>query len=124
MYSEAAQRGREVPSYHRILVTENKWLAARYGLEAPVMDLATGRRNRVPISQLVRRTLRELEPHARELGSERELEGISEILARGNGADGQLRVWNANRDIVEVVKELSKMTEVGVGALLDQRSVR
>jgi glutamate---cysteine ligase / carboxylate-amine ligase len=124
MYSEAAQRGREVPSYHRILVTENKWLAARYGLEAPVMDLATGRRNRVPISQLARRTLRELEPHARELGSERELEGISEILARGNGADGQLRVWNANRDIVEVVKELSKMTEVGVGALLDQRSVR
>jgi glutamate---cysteine ligase / carboxylate-amine ligase len=88
------------------------------------MDLATGRRNRVPISQLARRTLRELEPHARELGSERELEGISEILARGNGADGQLRVWNANRDIVEVVKELSKMTEVGVGALLDQRSVR
>jgi len=124
MYSEAAQRGREVPSYHRILVTENKWLAARYGLEAPVMDLATGRRNRVPISQLVRRTLREFEPHARELGSERELEGISEILARGNGADGQLRVWNADRDIVEVVKELSKMTEVGVGALLDQRSVR
>jgi len=117
MYSEAAQRGREVPSYHRILVTENKWLAARYGLEAPVMDLATGRRNRVPISQLVRRTLRELEPHARELGSERELEGISEILARGNGADGQLRIWNANRDIVEVVKELSKMTEVGVSTV-------
>jgi carboxylate-amine ligase len=62
----------------------------------------------------VRRTLRELEPHARELGSERELEGIAEILGRGNGADGQLRVWNANRDIVEVVKELSKETEVGV----------
>jgi len=78
------------------------------------MDLATGRRNRVPVSQLVRRTLRELEPHARELGSDRELAGISEILARGNGADAQLRIWNANRDIVEVVKELSKTTEVGV----------
>ena len=49
---------------------------------APVMDLVTGRRNRVPISQLIRRTLRDLEPHARELGSERELEGIAEILAR------------------------------------------
>jgi carboxylate-amine ligase len=78
------------------------------------MDLATGRRNRVPVSQLVRRSLRDLEPHARELGSERELEGISEILARGNGADAQLRVWNANRDIVEVVRELSKATEVGI----------
>ena len=114
MYSEAVDRGREVPSWHRILVTENKWLAARYGLQAPVMDLATGRRNRVPISQLVRRTLRDVEPHARELGSERELEGIAEILGRGNGADGQLRIWNANRDIVEVVRELSKATEVGI----------
>jgi carboxylate-amine ligase len=114
MYSEAYDAGREVPSWHRVLVTENKWLAARYGLEAPVMDLATGRRNRVPVSQLVRRTLRDLEPHARELGSERELEGISEILSRGNGASAQLRVWNANRDIVEVVKDLSKTTEVGV----------
>ena len=35
-------RGEEIPSYHRILTSENKWLAARYGLEAPVMDLATG----------------------------------------------------------------------------------
>jgi carboxylate-amine ligase len=99
-----------------MLTTENKWLAARYGLEAPIMDLATGRRNRVPIAQLVRRTLRDLEPHARELGSERELEGIREILARGNGADRQLRVWNANRDIVEVVREISIATEEGAEA--------
>jgi gamma-glutamyl:cysteine ligase YbdK (ATP-grasp superfamily) len=31
-YSEAYESGREQPSYHRILTTENKWLAARYGL--------------------------------------------------------------------------------------------
>ena len=73
--SERYDAGEEIPSYHRILTTENKWLAARYGLEAPVMDLATGRRNRIPVAQLVRRTLREIEPHARELGSERELRG-------------------------------------------------
>ena len=78
------------------------------------MDLATGRRNRVPVAQLVRRTLRDIEPHARELGSERELEGIREILARGNGSDRQLRVWNANRDIVEVVREISVATEAAV----------
>ena len=110
-YSERHAVGAEIPSYHRILTTENKWLAARYGLEAPVMDLATGRRNRVPVAQLVRRTLRELEPHARELGSDRELEGIREILARGNGSDRQRRVWNANRDIVEVVSEIADATE-------------
>ena len=110
--SERYDAGEEIPSYHRILTTENKWLAARYGLEAPVMDLATGRRNRVPIAQLVRRTLKELEPHARELGAERELEGVREILGRGNGADVQQRIFNANRDIVEVVAEIADATEI------------
>ncbi|TMK72603.1 MAG: YbdK family carboxylate-amine ligase [Actinobacteria bacterium] len=78
----------------------------------PLMDLATGRRNRAAVAQLIRRTLKQIEPHARELGSERELEGIVEILARGNGADRQLRVFNANRDIVEVVREIADATEV------------
>ncbi len=112
LYAEQFDRGEEIASYHRILTAENKWLAARYGLEAPVMDLATGRRNRVPVAQLIRRTLRDLEPHARELGSDRELEGIRAILDRGNGADRQLRIFNANRDIVEVVREIADATEV------------
>jgi glutamate---cysteine ligase / carboxylate-amine ligase len=113
-YSELYDAGKELPSYHRILVTENKWLGARYGLEAPVMDLVTGRRNRVPIAQLIRRALRDIEPHARELGSDRELEGIREILSGGNGADRQLRIFNANRDILEVTREISETTEAGV----------
>jgi glutamate---cysteine ligase / carboxylate-amine ligase len=110
-YSERFDAGEEIPSFHRILTTENKWLAARYGLEAPVMDLHTGRRNRLPVAQSVRRTLRLVEPHARELGSEQELAGIERILRRGNGADMQLRVFNANRDIVEVVREIAGQTE-------------
>ncbi|MGH3052635.1 MAG: carboxylate-amine ligase [Gaiellaceae bacterium] len=114
LYSDRYTLGQELPSYHRILTTENKWLAARYGLEAPLMDLSTGRRNRVPVAQLIRRTLRELEPHARELGSDRELEGIREILAKGNGADRQRRIFNANRDIVEVTREVSEATEAAV----------
>jgi glutamate---cysteine ligase / carboxylate-amine ligase len=111
-YCERHDRGEEIPSYHRILTTENKWLAARYGLDAPLMDLATGRRNRVPVRQLIRRTLKEIEPHARDLGSERELEGVLDVLARGNGADRQLRIFNANRDIAEVVHEIANATEV------------
>ena len=116
LLSEKVDAGEQVPSYHRILTTENKWLAGRYGLEAPIMDLATGRRNRIPVAQLVRRTLKEIEPHARDLGSERELDGIREILARGNGADRQLRIFNANRDIVEVVREIADATEVAPDA--------
>jgi carboxylate-amine ligase len=116
-YCDQYDRGAELPSFHRILISENKWLGARYGLEAPVMDLATGRRNRVPIAQLIRRTLREITPHARELGADRELEGITELLARGNGADRQLRVFNANRDIVEVASEIADVTEAAAVAV-------
>jgi carboxylate-amine ligase len=111
-FSERSEAGEEIPTYHRILTNENKWLAGRYGLEAPIMDLATGKRNRIPVAQLIRRTLKEIEPHARELGTERELEGIRDILAKGNGADRQLRIFNANRDIVEVVQEIAKATEI------------
>ena len=117
LYSEQYEEGKTIPSFHRILITENKWLASRYGLQAPVMDLATGRRNRVPVAQLVRRTLRDIEPHARELGSDRELEGIRQILSRGNGADRQLRIFNANRDIVEVAREIADATEVAAEAV-------
>jgi glutamate---cysteine ligase / carboxylate-amine ligase len=108
---EAIDKGEEIATYHRILTTENKWLAGRYGLEAPIMDLATGKRNRIPVAQLIRRTLRQIEPHARELGSESELEVIKEILSRGSGADRQLRTFNANRDVVEVVREIADVTE-------------
>jgi len=110
-YSERYDAGEEIPSFHRILTTENKWLAARYGLEAPVMDLVTGRRNRVPVARTIRRTLQLAAPHARDLGSEQELAGIEDILSRGNGADRQLRIFNANRDIVEVVREIAELTE-------------
>ncbi|HEV7134581.1 MAG TPA: carboxylate-amine ligase [Gaiellaceae bacterium] len=111
-YSERFDAGEEIPSFHRILTTENKWLAARYGIEAPVMDLVTGRRNRLAVAHGIRRTLKLLEPHARELGSEAELAGIEQILRRGNGADRQLRVFNANRDIVEVAREIAALTEI------------
>jgi carboxylate-amine ligase len=108
---EEHESGREIPSYHRILTSENKWLAARYGLEAPIMDLATGSRNRVPVARIVRRTVGDLRPHARELGSERELEGVLAILGRGSSADRQLRVFNANRDITEVARSIADATE-------------
>ena len=108
---ERYERGEKIPSFHRILTSENKWLAARYGLEAPVMDLGSGRRNRIPLARIIRRTVSDLEPHARELGSERELEGILDILAHGSSADAQLRIFNANRDIVEVAREIAEATE-------------
>jgi carboxylate-amine ligase len=113
-YSELYDAGNEIPSFHRILTTENKWLAARYGLDAPVMDLQTGKRNRAPVSQAIRRTLKVVAPHARELGAESELARIEEIVVRGNSADRQLRTFNANRDVVEVVRDIADLTEAAV----------
>jgi carboxylate-amine ligase len=115
-YSELYDAGNEIPSFHRILTTENKWLAARYGLDAPVMDLQTGKRNRAPVSQSIRRTLKVIAPHARELGAEPELTRIEEIVVRGNSADRQLRTFNANRDVVEVVRDIADLTEAAVVA--------
>jgi glutamate---cysteine ligase / carboxylate-amine ligase len=114
MLCEAADAGgRPLTSFHRILTTENKWLAARHGLAAELIDLEGGGAGRVPLAELVRRSLRTLEPHARELGSERELDSVHEILVGGNGADSQLRVWDESRDIVEVVRELARRSEAG-----------
>src|SRR5258705_2175526 len=39
LFSERFDHGEEITSYHRILTTENKWLAGAYGLEGPLMDL-------------------------------------------------------------------------------------
>ena len=41
----------------------------------------------------------------------REQHTIEEILVRGNGADRQLRTFNANRDVVEVVSDIADVTE-------------
>jgi carboxylate-amine ligase len=108
---EHYEAGHEIPSYHRILTSENKWLAARYGLQAPIIDLGSSRRNRIPVARVIRRTVAELRPHARELGSERELDGVLEILGRGSSAERQLQIYNANRDIVEVTREIANATE-------------
>jgi carboxylate-amine ligase len=116
LYSERYDAGRAIPSYHRILTSENKWLAARYGLDAPVIDLAGGSSRRVPVRQLIVQTLAELEPHARELGCERELEGIEAVLGRGNGAERQLAVWEETHDVVEVARDIA------AGSVVERRA--
>jgi glutamate---cysteine ligase / carboxylate-amine ligase len=103
--------GQEVLSFHRMLLAENKWLALRYGMDAPLMDLAAGKRVKIAARTLARRRLRELRPIARSLGCADALARIDWILDNGNGAHRQLQVWNANRDIVEVAEEIAVAAE-------------
>jgi carboxylate-amine ligase len=107
------ESGKPTPSYHRQLIAENKWNAARHGLEAPLMDLAANRRRRVPAATLARRRMKELRPYAKELGCWDALsQGIGNILEVGTGATRQVRVWNANEDQHEMLSELADKTEL------------
>ena len=98
-------------AYNRMLLAENKWLAARYGLDAPLMDLAAGKRIKVPARTLARRRIRELRPIARELRCANHLARVEWMIENGTGAQRQLQVWNANRDITEVAQEIASATE-------------
>jgi len=83
---------------------ENRWLAARHGLDAELLDPATGRR--AGVRDLVSSLCERLVPHAQELHCERELEGIGEMLRGGNGALRQKMIYDANRDLRELMAEI------------------
>jgi carboxylate-amine ligase len=98
-------------AYNRMLLSENKWLAARYGLDAKLMDLRAGKRIKVSARTLVKRRVKELKPIARELGCIDQLSRIEWIVENGTGSMRQLQVWNANHDIREVAEEVADATE-------------
>ena len=60
----------------------------------------------------MQRRLRQLSPYAKELGCLDALEQITKIVEWGTGATRQMRVYNANRDLVEVTRELADKTEL------------
>ena len=106
-YAAADEDGDAVVESHPAIAQENKWRAARYGLAATVVDPVGG--GPAPVTRLVERTLAMLEPHARELGCERELEGIDGILRDGNGAVRQLRAY-AGGDVRAVARAIVDVT--------------
>ncbi len=107
---EAVERDHPPIAYHRMLTAENKWLAARYGLDAQLMDLAAGERVKTRASDLALRRLEELMPHARELGCDDALREVERIVANGTGAARQLRVYRANHDLEELLREVAEVT--------------
>jgi carboxylate-amine ligase len=107
---EAVEHDHPPVSYHRMLAAENKWLAARYGLDAGLLDLASGERVKIRASDLATRRLAELLPHARELGCDEALRGVERILSNGTGAARQLRVYRANHDLEEMLREMAEVT--------------
>ena len=100
--------GKKLSRYPYEMLDENKWLAARHGLEGELVDLP--KTNRVPTRELVRRIMKRVRPHAEELGSVDDLEYLNDLLERGNGAARQVVVYEANHDLSEVVREIVEAT--------------
>jgi carboxylate-amine ligase len=108
--AEHFEAGKRLSRYPHEMIDENKWLAARHGLDGELIDLPTT--ERVRTRDLAARLLDRLRDHARDLGSEAELAGIEDLLERGNGAARQRVVYEANHDLREVVAEIVAATSV------------
>ncbi len=106
--AEHHDAGTGLSDYPYQMLDENKWLAARHGLEGELVDLPSS--DRVGTKELARRLLDRLREHAEDLGSAAELAGIEDLLARGNGAARQLVVYEANHDLNEVMAEIVDAT--------------
>jgi glutamate---cysteine ligase / carboxylate-amine ligase len=106
--AEHYEAGKELSRYPYEMLDENKWLAARHGLAGALVDLPD--RSRVPVPELARRLIERLRPHAEELGSAAEFDGLEDILEKGNGASRQVVVYEANHDLREVVREILDAT--------------
>src|SRR5579862_3931065 len=87
--------------YSRSLIMENKWRAARYGLDGKMIDF--GKQTEVPARQLIEEILEFVADVVPDLGSQEEIGYVRRILERGNGADRQLRVFHETGDLKQVV---------------------
>lgn len=106
--AEHFDAGRELSDYPFEMLDENKFLAARHGLDGELVDLPTN--DRVATKDLARRLVARLREHAQDLGSADDLAGVEDLVARGNGASRQRVVYEANHDLHEVMGEIVAAT--------------
>jgi carboxylate-amine ligase len=106
--AEHYDSGEPLSDYPYEMLDENKWLAARHGLDGDLVDLPS--KDRVATKELVRRVVDRVRGHAEELGSADDLRGIEDLLQRGNGAARQIVVYEANHDLREVMGEIIDKT--------------
>ncbi len=108
--------------YRRALIMENKWRAARYGLDGKLIDF--GKQKEVPARDLVNEYLDFIDDVVDELDSREELEYIHKIVESGSGADRQLRVFEQTGDLKKVVDYIIEETEAGLAETEEPAAVR
>jgi carboxylate-amine ligase len=102
--SEHFEAGKRLADFPHEMLDENRWLAARHGIEGDLVDLPE--RRTVPAKELARRLYDRLKEHAQDLGGAAALEGIVDLIEGGDGAHRQRKVYEANRDFTELMKDI------------------
>ncbi|WP_347344455.1 glutamate--cysteine ligase [Microbacterium sp.] len=111
-FSRELDEGRDLPTIQPWFVRENKWRAARYGLDAEVIVDSRGTQR--PVVDHLRETMARLAPIAADLHCPREFAGLEAILSEGNSSTRQLRVAeSADGDLREVVHHLIREFRAG-----------
>jgi len=87
--------------YKRSLVNENKWRASRYGIDGSLIDF--GKEMEVNTRSLIYELMDFVDDVVDDLGSRHGLEMVKKILEKGTGADRQLEVFGARKDMTDVV---------------------
>ncbi|MFJ4252744.1 glutamate--cysteine ligase [Microbacterium sp. NPDC090003] len=104
-FSRELDEGRALPTLPSWFHRENKWRAARYGLDARVIVDQSGTQR--DVRDHLAETLDELGPVARALGCEREFASVGAILRDGASYARQVAVADAAEgDLGEVVQHL------------------
>ena len=98
--------------YHRALIEENKWRAARWGIEGKLIDF--GKQAEVPMNVLAEELLEFIDDVLDELGSREALAPIHTIFREGTSAERQLNVYKETGDLHAVVKHIVNETRSGI----------
>ena len=98
--------------YRSALVKENKWRAARYGIDGRMIDF--GKQEEVPTRQLILELLDFIDDVVDELGSRYEVEYVLKMMEMGTGADRQLQVFRETGDLHRVVDFILQETAHGL----------
>ena len=98
--------------YRRALVEENKWRAARYGIEGKLIDF--GKEAEVPMRELMNELLELVDDVVDELGSRSAVDYIHTIMNEGTSAERQLRIYRQSGDLRDVVRHLVAETRASV----------
>ena len=113
--SERLDAGEDLPTMQPWYVRENKWRAARYGMEAEIILNAAG--DEELVTDAVRRELERLAPVAERLGCEAELSNVNLILEHGASYQRQLAVAEASGGSLQaVVSSLTRELRHGLGS--------